>query len=62
MTHSADGRTTYATDRLGALSDGVFAIVLTLLVLDLKIPELSGQFAEREMIVDLQGQIPNFLA
>jgi uncharacterized membrane protein len=55
-------RPTYATDRLGALSDGVFAIVLTLLVLDLKIPELPGQFAERQMLADLEGQLPNFLA
>ena len=40
-----DDRPTYATDRLGALSDGVFAIVLTLLVLDLKIPELPHSSA-----------------
>lgn len=31
-------RPTYSTERLGALSDGVFSIVLTLLVLDLKAP------------------------
>jgi uncharacterized membrane protein len=53
---------TYATDRLGALSDGVFSIVLTLLVLDLKIPELPPGFGEQQMVADLQGQIPNFLA
>jgi len=29
----------YRTDRMNALSDGVFSIVLTLLVLDLKLPE-----------------------
>ncbi len=57
-----ENRPTYATDRLGALSDGVFAIVLTLLVLDLKIPELPPQFGEQQMIADLKGQIPNFLA
>ncbi len=55
-------RPIYATDRLGALSDGVFAIVLTLLVLDLKIPELPDRFAEQQMIADLEEQIPNFLA
>jgi uncharacterized membrane protein len=55
-------RPTYATDRLGALSDGVFSIVLTLLVLDLKVPELPGQYAERQMLAELEGQIPNLLA
>jgi len=55
-------RPTYATDRLCALSDGVFSIVLTLLVLDLKIPELPPGFGEQRMAADLAGQIPNFLA
>ncbi len=55
-------RTTYSTERLGALSDGVFAIVLTLLVLELKIPELPQRFAEQQMVADLMDQAPNFLA
>ena len=32
----------YKTERLGALSDGIFAIVLTLLVLELRLPEAAG--------------------
>ncbi len=55
-------RPTYATERLGALSDGVFSIVLTLLVLDLKIPELPPGFGEQRMLEDLAGQVPNFFA
>jgi uncharacterized membrane protein len=55
-------RPTYATERLSALSDGVFSIVLTLLVLDLKVPELPAGFGEQRMVADLEGQIPNFLA
>ena len=31
----------YKTERLGALSDGIFAIVLTLLVLELRLPEVD---------------------
>lgn len=53
---------TYSTERLGALSDGVFAIILTLLVLELKIPELSDLHSEREMLADLAQQLPNFVA
>ena len=54
-----EGRLSYSTERLGALSDGVFAIVLTLLVLELKIPEGDN---ERELIADLQRQIPHLVA
>lgn len=32
----------YKTERLGALSDGIFAIVLTLLVLELRLPAATG--------------------
>lgn len=54
-------RLTWKTERLGALSDGVYAIVVTLLVLDLKAPEAPpGQ--DSVLLDDLIGQIPNFLA
>ncbi|MCD4534275.1 DUF1211 domain-containing protein [Nocardioides sp. cx-169] len=36
---SLPARAHYGTERMSALSDGVFAIVLTLLVLELKLPE-----------------------
>jgi uncharacterized membrane protein len=44
------------------MSDGVFAIALTLLVLDLKVPDLPPGFAETAMLEDLRNQVPNFLA
>ena len=47
--------------RLCALTDGVYAIVLTLLVLDLKIPETPG-LSEAKIIDDLVKQIPNFFS
>jgi uncharacterized membrane protein len=48
-------------DRLCALTDGVYAIVLTLLVLDLKIPDTSG-LSEAKIIDDLVRQTPNFFS
>jgi len=47
--------------RLCALTDGVYAIVLTLLVLDLKIPETPG-LSEVKIVDDLVRQIPNFFS
>lgn len=52
---------TYTVERTAALSDGIFAIVLTLLVLELKIPELASD-AEEELLADLVRQLPNFVA
>ena len=48
-------------ERLNALTDGVYAIVLTLLILDLKMPEAPG-LTDRQLLSDLQEQIPNFIA
>ena len=48
-------------NRLYSLTDGVYAIVLTLLVLDLKIPETPG-LTEAKIIDDLVRQIPNFFS
>ena len=48
-------------ERLCALTDGVYAIVLTLLVLDLTIPVIPG-LSEAKIIDDLVKQIPNFFS
>ena len=61
--HTAiDDRDTFGTERLGALSDGVFAIILTLLVLELKLPEFGPGYAEQDMVAALEGRIPNIVA
>ena len=51
----------YTLERLCALTDGVYAIVLTLLVLDLKVPETPG-LSEAKIIDDLVAQMSNFFS
>ena len=51
----------HAHDRLCAVADGVYAIALTLLVLDLKVPEVPG-ITTPQLRTDLLQQIPNFIA
>jgi uncharacterized membrane protein len=48
--------------RMEALSDGVFAIVMTLLVLDITLPELGGIADKSELIQGLAGLSPKFLS
>ena len=54
-------RPTYSTERLSALADGVFAVALTLLVLDLKLPPVPDG-SQQALVADLAGQIPNLIA
>jgi uncharacterized membrane protein len=49
-----------STERIKALSDGVFAIAITLLVLDLKVPEISGH-AGGDLASSLLAMSPRFL-
>ncbi len=46
-------------NRLEALTDGVYAVALTLLVLDLKIP--TGFNSSDQLIQGLENQLPNIL-
>ena len=48
-------------DRLAALSDGVFAFAMTLLVLDLRLPVASVVRTERDLIHVLAGLAPQIL-
>jgi len=47
--------------RLAALSDGIFGIVLTLLVLELKLPELAG-LTNPELLQHLREQAPKLIS
>ncbi len=48
--------------RLEALSDGIFAIAMTLLVLDLKVPERSHHMNGAQMVQQLAAMWPAFLS
>jgi uncharacterized membrane protein len=49
-------------ERLAALSDGIFAVAMTLLVLDIHIPLASGIHSEAELLQSLTGLAPQWVA
>jgi uncharacterized membrane protein len=49
-------------DRLAALSDGIFAVAMTLLVLDLHLPSGAQVHSERELLLALAALGPQWLA
>ncbi len=49
-------------DRLAALSDGIFAVAMTLLVLDLHIPSAAQVHSERELFGALAALAPQWVA
>jgi uncharacterized membrane protein len=56
---------TWGTERLEAFSDGVFAIAITLLVLDIKvpaIPNVTGDNVDNALFAALVNQWPKYLA
>lgn len=48
-------------ERLAALSDGIFAVAMTLLVLDLHIPSPAQVHSERELLVALAALAPQWI-
>lgn len=48
------------TGRLEAFSDGVFAIAITLLVLDLKVPRLEEPVSSEKLLASLADQWPSY--
>jgi uncharacterized membrane protein len=51
-----------SVERLAALSDGIFAVAMTLLVLDIHIPTAAGVHSEGELLVALAGMAPQWTA
>jgi uncharacterized membrane protein len=50
------------TGRIEAFSDGVFAIAITLLVLELRVPELAESAANAELLAELAREWPSYFA
>jgi uncharacterized membrane protein len=48
-------------ERLAALSDGIFAVAMTLLVLDLHMPTAVQVHTERELVAALAGMAPQWI-
>ncbi len=49
-------------ERVEQFSDGIFAIIITLLVLDLKVPEITIATSSTELFLALMNILPNFLS
>lgn len=56
------GSTFYGNERLAALSDGIFAITITLLVLEIKVPELALEGATTGLTSALLHLVPKILS
>jgi uncharacterized membrane protein len=52
----------FPKNRLEALSDGLFAIVMTLLVLELRVPELPRKVASAVLVQHLRELLPTFFS
>lgn len=48
--------------RVEQFSDGIFAIIITLLVLDLKVPDIENVTSSIELFFALINILPNFLS
>lgn len=46
--------------RLDALADGIFAIVMTLLVLEIRVPHLVGRPTDAELMMEFKALLPLF--
>jgi uncharacterized membrane protein len=59
---NAGAREYFSKNRLETFSDAIFAIIITLLVLEIRIPELSSSDMDRELLASLINILPNLLA
>jgi uncharacterized membrane protein len=62
LTHDRTLQNRFALDRLVFFSDAVFAIAITILVLDIRLPADSGAASGHELFLSLAGLWPKYLA
>jgi uncharacterized membrane protein len=48
--------------RVEALYDGIYAVAMTLLVLDLKLPQAAGSSSDAALVAELRALAPRFMA
>lgn len=48
--------------RMEALTDGIFAIAMTLLVLELKVPDLPKSVSTNELLLKIREELPSFFS
>jgi uncharacterized membrane protein len=52
----------FSKNRVEAFSDGIFAIIVTLLVLEIKVPHIGDHHSAGELMAALKGLFPKFLS
>jgi uncharacterized membrane protein len=58
----SEARVGQSSHRIAALVDGIFAVAMTLLVLELHVPELGRDVSERGLLTALEGLGPKLLS
>jgi len=51
----------FSKSRVEAFSDGIFAIIITLLVLEIKVPHIEEHHSAHELLQALTGLLPKFI-
>lgn len=60
--HSRSGPAGLSIGRIEAFADGVFAIVITLLILDIRVPQVQGEPIGPQLLRELINMWPKYLA
>ena len=62
MSETTDAASAFSKSRLEALTDGVFAVAMTLLVIELRVPEQASVGVPRDLIVSVVNLLPKFVS